>query len=155
MKTFKDAAGRPWAIDMNVATLRRAKNLLGINLVKAMDDDLFTLLQRDVVLLVDILYVVAEPHGEAFKKVSDEEFALAMKGDALDDATTAFIEAMIEFFPPEKSAILTRLYEKMKQAAEKQIGIVGGMIDNGYFEEKLEARMAQAEADLEAKLRSI
>ena len=60
MKIFNDTKGDGWQVEINTTVIKRVKTLLDINLLSLADDN-FALLDRlstDLILLVDVLYVV-------------------------------------------------------------------------------------------------
>lgn len=103
MHTFSDNAGRTWTIVIHVAAIKRVRGLLNVDLYKLVDDGFKSLgeLLGDPVRLVDVLYVLCQDEAHA-RHVSDEEFGRAMYGDAIHQATEAFLEELIDFFPDPK-----------------------------------------------------
>ena len=120
MRTFKDNDGRTWTVTLNVWTVKKVRDLLGVDLLdlgggtvqpvgsRAGEDlpgNLLSRLIADPVLLVDVLYVVCAeqalgaPERAGKADVSDEQFGRAMAGDAIDAATRAFLEELADFTP--------------------------------------------------------
>ena len=112
MKTFKDNAGRPWTLAVNVAAIKRVKSLLDVNLMQAVEGDLLEKLSTDPVLLCDVVYAVCKPEAQA-QGITDEQFGEAMAGDAIEAATTALLEELIDFFPLAKRRVLGKALEKL------------------------------------------
>ncbi|MEX2091388.1 MAG: hypothetical protein WD971_01860, partial [Pirellulales bacterium] len=71
----------------------------------------------DPVTLVDVLYVLILPQAEE-KNVTDEQFASALGGDTLTEATTALLEALCDFFQEPQRTFLRMVLAatKRKQA---------------------------------------
>ncbi|MCG3179663.1 MAG: hypothetical protein BIFFINMI_02004 [Phycisphaerae bacterium] len=114
MKSFTDTAGRSWDIVVNVDTIKRVRDLLGVNLLGIVEpgNDLVDRLAEDVILVCDILFAVVKPQaGE--RNVSDADFGKALSGDVIDTATTALLEELIDFFPSRRRAILRQAWEKV------------------------------------------
>lgn len=103
MRTFNDNAGRTWTIAINVAAIKRVRGLLNVDLYKLVDDGFKPLgaLVGDPVMLADVLYCLCKEEADA-RNVSDEDFGRAMFGDAIHQATEAFLEELIDFFPDPK-----------------------------------------------------
>lgn len=97
---FTDNAGRHWSIDVTLATVRRVKRLLDVQLLDAVDPEaeLCARLGVDACLLADLLYVVCLPQADE-RGVSDEEFGRALAGDAVEEASEALLRAVVDFFP--------------------------------------------------------
>lgn len=109
MKSFTDNAGRVWMLAVNVGAIKRVRALCGVDLNSIIELDeknkptakLLERLSTDPVLLVDVLYAVCKPECDS-KNVTDEEFDAAMAGDAIDLATSALLDEIIDFFPEAK-----------------------------------------------------
>ncbi|MCG3181842.1 MAG: hypothetical protein BIFFINMI_04277 [Phycisphaerae bacterium] len=114
MRTFTDTAGRSWEVVVNVDTIKRVRDLLGVNLLGIVEpgNDLVDRLAEDVILVCDILFAVVKPQA-AERNVSDADFGKALSGDVIDTATTALLEELIDFFPSRRRAILRQAWEKV------------------------------------------
>ena len=115
MKTFVDNMGKTWTVTVNVGTIKRVKDLLGINLVQAITGDLIEKVENDICLFVDILYVVCKQQAQA-NNISDEKFGELLGGDSLEKATEAFLDQLIDFFPEAKRKLYRKAWSKTKQA---------------------------------------
>jgi len=139
MRQFKDNAGRTWAVDINVAALKRVRGLTGVDLMQVIEGTLIEKFIRDPVLLCDVVYAVCKPEADA-AKVSDEEFGKAMAGDAIEAATGAVLDELISFCPsPRDRANLgrvlqatNRVMDKARDLTEKRIEALTseGALDN-------------------------
>lgn len=127
MRTFTDNASRTWTVAVNVGTLKRVKALTGTDLLEVIEGRLVERLIADPVLLVDILYAACKPEADA-RNVTDEAFGQAMGGDAVEQATEALLEELVDFFPRPRRALLRKALEKYQameatalRLAEKQL----------------------------------
>ena len=116
MKPLTDSVGRAWEVTVNVGAVRRVRDLLGVDLMDVAGGDLLDRLADDPVLLVDVLYVLVKPQADA-KGVSDEDFGRAMVGGVLDEAASALMKELLDFFP---SAQRARALGKMAWKLEAQ-----------------------------------
>jgi hypothetical protein len=150
MKCFKDNQGRNWTIVVNVATVKRVRSLLDINLLDVVkldsnnkpNVDLLEQLASDPVLLCDVIYCICKPEADA-QKISDEDFGAAMGGDAIEYATTALLEELVDFFPEAKRLVLRKLMnagEKVKIQMEKALKLE---LDNPKLEKELEKQVKE------------
>ena len=100
MQSFTDTTGRAWCVSVTVATVRRVKQLLNIDLLQVALDEgkLLTRLADDPVFLVDVLYAVCKDQADA-AAITDEDFGRAMAGDVIGAATQALLESLADFFP--------------------------------------------------------
>jgi len=146
MRTFNDNAGRTWSLTLNVWTVKKVRDLLGVDLLdlggEAATRDKPGLLFRliaDPVLLVDVLYVVCRDQADG-AGVTDEQFGRAMGGDAIDAATKAFLEELADFTPSPRD----------RARARKVIATTWAMIDKA--QDVLDAR---AEKELPAAVETL
>ncbi len=116
MKTFTDNTGRTWTLSVTVGTIKRVRALCGVDLANIITIapgekpkvDLLEQLASDPVLLVDVLYAVCKPEADS-KGVSDEDFGRAMAGDAIELATSALLDEVIDFFPAVKRQVFSKI----------------------------------------------
>ena len=149
MRTFKDNAGRSWSLALSVWTVKKVRDLLGVDLLDLGDESapassgkkpgLLLRLIADPVLLVDVLYVVCRDQADA-ASVTDEQFGRAMGGDAIDAATKAFLEELADFTPSPRD----------RARAKKVIATTWAMIDR--VQDVLDAR---AEKELPAAVEAL
>jgi hypothetical protein len=150
MKCFKDNKGRNWTIVVNVATVKRVRSLLDINLLDVVkldannkpNVDLLEQLASDPVLLCDVIYCICKPEADA-QNISDEDFGMAMGGDAIEHATTALLEELVDFFPEAKRLVLRKLMnagEKVKIQMEKALKLE---LENPQLDQELEKQVKE------------
>ena len=110
MEQFKDANGRDWHIKITVGTVKAVRDVLHIDLT-----DMRTIkkIGEDVCLLVDCLYVCCQKEATE-SNITDEQFGESMAGDALDSATDAFLNELINFSPAQKGNLLRKTLAKTK-----------------------------------------
>ena len=118
MPSFTDKAGQVWRLDLNITTIKRVKSLTDVDLLSDDYADTLVDLGRDVVKLVDVLFAIVKPQTES-AGITDEQFGEGLAGDVINDATDAFIGALIEFFPSEKKRRAFRvIWEKTQKAID-------------------------------------
>jgi hypothetical protein len=139
MKSFKDTQGREWRITVNVTTIKRVRDLAGVDLLHVLDGkgaDGRSLIERliaDPILLVDVLYAVCRPQC-AELKVSDESFGEAMAGDAIEAATAALLDEIVSFSPsPRDRANLGRILEATRAGMERARELVEERLTSGVL----------------------
>ena len=142
MKTFKDNAGRSWTITVNVDAIKRVRSLLDVNLMEAVEGKLLEQLVSDPVLLCDIIYVLCKPEADT-QQVSDEDFGRSMAGDAVEHATTALLEELVEFFPLPKRRLLTKALDKLKTLEAKALEVAEKRLDSPELEAEMEAALKE------------
>ncbi|MFO7971921.1 MAG: hypothetical protein R6U40_09240, partial [Desulfobacterales bacterium] len=90
-------------------------------------------LADDPVLLVDVLYVLCEEQAQR-DGVSDEDFGRGLRGDALDAAARAFLEALADFCPSRKARLIRGLVEKGGKAEEAILARAEKMLASGEID---------------------
>jgi hypothetical protein len=137
MKTFKDNAGRNWAVSVNIATVKRVKSLLEVDLLEAVEGKLVDRLIIDPILLCDIVYVICKSEADS-QNISDEQFGQAMAGDAIEQATEALLQELVEFFPESKRPALRKALGKFQQLQAKAMEFTLRYLDNPEIDRKME-----------------
>jgi len=147
MRTFKDNAGRMWSVTLNVLQMKRIRAHLGIDLVNVITldaggkvkVDLVDRIANDPCLLVDILWVCVEDEAKA-AGVTDEEFGRALAGDAIDEATKALLDELVDFFPGAKRLFL----KKAVELARKYTGDMTAALEKALSDPELERRIEES-----------
>lgn len=126
MREFVDEQGRTWGLRVDVTSIRRVRELVGIDLTKCLDSkEALQGLVDDVVRLVDTLHALCKTQCE-HRSIDAESFANALYGDAISRATNALMESIIDFFPQGRGKILRQIWNKsqeMMKANQEQLEI--------------------------------
>lgn len=134
MKTFKDNADQSWTVAINVAAVKRVRDLAGVDLMEVLDGSLIEKLIRDPILLCDVVYAVCKPEADE-RGITDEEFGRAMAGDAIEHATTALLEDLVSFCPsPRDRKNLGRVLEATNRVMDKARDMVESKLESGDLE---------------------
>ena len=142
MRTFTDNAGRTWSIALTVAAVKRVRDLAKVDLLDLSDGRIFEKLVADPVTLCDVLFAVCKPQADEVQ-VSDTEFGEAMAGDAIEHASKALIEELIQFFPNARErAALSRVIRTMDAAMEKARTLVEQRLEDGEVERAMSAAIS-------------
>jgi hypothetical protein len=141
MKTFNDNAGRTWTVAINVAAIKRVRTALDVNLMEAVEGDLLERLSSDPVLLCDVIYVVCKPEADT-RNVSDEDFGRAMAGDAIEHATTALLEELVDFFPRGKRRVLHKALAKLQAVEARAVEYASARLEDPELDRRIEAALS-------------
>jgi len=115
MKAFTDSQGRTWPVVINVSAIKRVRDILGVDLLDVANGDLLARLADDPCVLVDVLYVLCKPDADA-KGVTDEDFGRGMVGGVLDEASSALMKELLDFFPSaQRARALAKMLRKMEE----------------------------------------
>lgn len=142
MKTFKDAVGRGWSIDINCWTIKLLRNAEIVNLSCPPGEAMARLgdLLADPVKTVEALWVLVQD-AAAKPGITAEQFDAAMWGDAMESACRALTHELVEFQPgAEVRAALRALIAAGEQVQADALIVARDKI-----------RLAQSEIEAEAE----
>ena len=131
MRTFKDNQGREWTVEITVAAIKRVRGLAGVDLMEVLEgsNGLIEKLVRDPVLLCDVIYAACKPQADE-RQITDEAFGASMAGDAIEHATAALLEELVDFCPsPRDRANLGRVLKATREVMDKARDVVERRID--------------------------
>ena len=146
MKTFQDNEERTWDPAINVDAVKRVKALLEVDLLDVVEGTLLERLVGDPVLLCDVIYALCKPQADA-DGVSDEDFGRAMAGDVIDDATTAFLENLVDFFPLRRRRLLEKALAKHERLEAMAMKAAQDALDSPALERLLEKELAATDVE--------
>lgn len=147
-KQFTDADGRAWPVPVNVSTIKRTRDLIGINLLDIVADNgaLMQKLSTDPITLCDVLYCVCKDQADRLS-LTDCQFGELLAGDCLEAATLALLEGLTDFFPKAKRELLRTALGKLDAYQGQIIGRLQKRMDSPELAAQIEA---QIEKDFEA-----
>lgn len=148
MRNFKDNQGRSWQIALNVYEMKRVRAILGVDLVNVIalgkdgkvQVDLIDRIANDPCLLVDILWVLVEAEAKE-QGVSDVDFGASLAGAAIEEATKAFLDELVDFFPGARRLFLKKAVEVSRQYAEEMTAALEKTLADPEFEKRLKESM--------------
>jgi hypothetical protein len=164
MKTFRDTAGREWAITVDMPALSRVMKAglehlgepIKVNLLALLEpeSELLNKVLAYPPLLGGILYALCQPQCVE-KNVSDEDFARGISdGDVLGKAADAVLEETAGFFPQGRRKVLQKMLEKSQAFAEKARALQEARLATGELEAAIDEALEAELARLRAPLRS-
>lgn len=145
MHTFSDATGRTWLVAITVDTIKRVRALVQVDLLEAVSGTLLERLASDPVLLCDVLFAAVKPEAD-LRQVSDADFGRAMAGDAIEQATRALLEDLVDFFPQPKRRVLSKALGTLLTWQAKALSVAESRLDSPELAEQLTAALALGEA---------
>ena len=146
MKTFKDNKNRDWIIDINVDSIKQVRALVDVNLLDVISDNKLIARLQDPVLLVDVIYALCKDQADK-ANVTDREFGVAMRGDAIDAATQALLEDLTDFFPKGKREIMSKAMLKLNTLQGMMMAEANRRLDSNEAEERLQKLMQRSLSD--------
>lgn len=118
---FTDEMGGVWDLKVTGATIPRVRKLLGVNILDLINFKSKTAerFASDIEFEVNMLWAVCQPQA-IMRGITEEQFAECLAGDAFYAATTALMEAVINFTPnPTVRANLHAMWQMMAQEGKK------------------------------------
>ena len=157
MRTFKDREGRTWSIALNVHQMKRIRAHLGIDLVNviALDADgkvkvdLVDRIANDPCLLVDILWVCVEEEAKE-AGVTDEQFGRSLAGDSIEDATKAFLDELVDFFPGARRLFLKKAVDLARKYTGEMTDALEKALESPALERRVEESMRSSASSPES-----
>jgi len=148
MKSFTDNTGRAWLVNVNVGTIKRVRALCGVDLANIISIEsgrkpkieLLERLASDPVLLVDVLYAVCKEEADS-RNVSDEEFGRSMAGDAIEFATAALLDEIIDFFPEAKRKVFRRILDATRRFETKTKEALSTLLADPKLDARIDAAL--------------
>ena len=151
MHNFTDNQHRTWQIALNVYEMKRIRAALGIDLVNVITldkqgevkVDLIDRIANDPCLLVDILWVLCEAEAKE-DGVTDVDFGSSLAGDAIEEATKAFLDELVDFFPGAKRLFLKKAVELAAKYASETKATLEKALESPELEERLKQAMTSS-----------
>jgi hypothetical protein len=129
MATFKTLDGKQWLVEVNYLTVKRVRDLCGVNVLDIcnLDKESLSGWVADDLKVLEVICAVVRPQLAALD-MADEEFFAACDGGVLREAVERLVDQVSDFFQePRKGLVkkvIARLREtekKMEKAAEQAI----------------------------------
>lgn len=122
MPSFVDKKKRKWVLDLDVYLVEEIhKRLAGVRIDALIGDEFagLTKLFGDTVLFVRVLWVMVEEQAEKVG-VKPEDFGRSLGGDPLEDAGTAFVQALADFSPRHLREVLKALMARGREVVSER-----------------------------------
>ena len=157
MRQFTDTKGRVWDVELNVRQMKRVRDVLGIDLVNviqagkdgAVATDTLDRVANDPILLVDILWVLCEGQAKA-AGVTDDDFGSSLAGDSISDATRAFLDELVDFFPGARRLFLKKAVDLARKYETENLEVLEKALASPEFEERLKTSLIPPAASRES-----
>lgn len=148
MRQFTDTKGRVWEVELNVRQMKRVRDILGIDLVNviqagkdgAVATDTLDRVADDPILLVDVLWVLCEGQAKA-AGVTDDDFGSSLAGDSIADATRAFLDELVDFFPGAKRLFLAKAVSLARRFGGEMEAALGKALEDPELERRVAESM--------------
>ena len=142
MASFRDGNGKTWDVRVDVAAVKRVLDLAHVDLRVIESGKTLAELALDPIKLVDTLYAVVKPQIDA-AGLTDEQFAALFAGDVLEQAATALIDGILDFFPASQRRALEKLRTAIERGTEKVFSLAAAELNPDAIESDIERRFRQ------------
>ena len=157
MRQFTDNKGRTWDVELNVRQMKRVRDVLGVDLVNVITadrdggvaTDTLDRVANDPILLVDILWVLCEGQAKP-AGVTDEDFGSALAGDSITEATKAFLDELVDFFPGARRLILKKAVGLARKFQTENTEALEKALESPEFEERMRTALTSPAASPES-----
>ena len=157
MRQFTDTKERVWEVELNVRQMKRVRDVLGIDLVNVIQagkdgtvaTDTLDRVANDPILLVDILWVLCEGQAKA-AGVTDDDFGSSLAGDSISDATRAFLDELVDFFPGARRLFLKKAVDLARKYETENLEVLEKALASPEFEERLKTSLQPPAASRES-----
>ena len=148
---FKDDQKREWNLSITVATIKRVRDAIEVDIGELLSDGMKPLqeLLNNPSDLVDVCYCICEQQCKE-RNMSDEDFGQMFSGQVLDDCAEAFLDALELFYPPRKGRgiqaarkINSRVMEVAEAKADAEVLKVMEMDSDDLFKSLLKTLQSQ------------
>lgn len=137
---FEDDKGREWSMKIDASTYLRLRED-EIDLGKIFDPEQTfleeLLLGDNMFAFLGIIGMITESQRET-EGISKEDFYDSLGGAAIEHATLAFIQAIINFSPAPKRPAMQAVIDQMRKGIEKSAMKVTEMITDPEMSQKIE-----------------
>lgn len=125
MKPILLSSGKKVELAVTAGSVKLVHNLLKIDLMSIDSKGGSTLqeLVENPISLCDVLFVLCKKNCDE-QKITDIEFGEGMDGNCIADATSAFTEELVNFFPLHRRTLLMQSLKTMEEMQNK-IAILG------------------------------
>ena len=157
MHIFTDNKGHKWDVVLNVSQMRRVRATLGIDLVNVITldakgevkVDLIDRIANDPCLLVDILCVLTKKQAEK-EGVTETEFGESLAGESIEEATKAFLDELVDFFPGAKRLFLEKAVKLSRKYTEEMTSALATALNSPELEKRVAQSMNLSQSSQES-----
>jgi hypothetical protein len=140
MRTFKDNAGRTWTVSVDVAAVKRARSLAGVDMLDLTGT--MSRIEKDPVVVCDTLWAIVKPQAD-HAGIDEESFFSSLAGDCIEAAARALLAELVDFSPNHRErAALRVVLDRTWAATDKRLDLMEASLPR--LVEQLEREMGTA-----------
>jgi hypothetical protein len=144
MAKFKTLDGKEWVIEVTYLTVKRVRDLCGVNLLDIcnLDKESLSGWVADDLRVLEVICAVVRPQLAALD-MSDEDFFAACDGSVLKEAVERLVDQVSDFFQEPRKGLVKKVIRKLRETERKM---------EAQAEKAIDAALSQC--DFEAALRT-
>lgn len=142
MATFKTLDGKQWLVEMNYLTVKRVRDLCGVNVLDIcnLDKESLSGWVADDLKVLEVICAVVRPQLAALD-MADEQFFAACDGGVLKEAVERLVDQVSDFFQEPRRGLVKKVIAKLRETERKMETAAAKAIDQALescdFEETL------------------
>jgi hypothetical protein len=143
MAKFKTLDGREWLVEVNYLTVKRVRDLCGVNVLDICNLDKETLSGwvADDLKVLEVICAVVRPQL-ATLDMADDEFFSACDGGVLKEAVERLVDQVSDFFQEPRKGLVKKVIQKLRETERKMETAAATAIDKALasceFEQALQ-----------------
>lgn len=142
MANFKTLDGKEWVVDVTYLTVKRVRDLCGVNVLDIcnLDKQALSGWVADDLKVLEVVCAVVRPQLAALD-MSDEDFFASCDGQVLKDAVERLVDQVSDFFQEPRKGLVKKVIAKLRETERKMEAQAEKAIDHALshfdFEEAL------------------
>jgi hypothetical protein len=142
MAKFKTLDGKEWVVEVTYLTVKRVRDLCGVNVLDIcnLDKESLSGWVADDLKVLEVVCAVVRPQLAAVS-MADDEFFAACDGQVLKDAVERLIDEVSDFFQEPRKGLVKKVIAKLRETERKMEAQAEKAIDEALsqcdFEEAL------------------
>jgi hypothetical protein len=150
MATFVDSKKQTWVIRLTIPTLKHVRDALGIDVLTIATDGEGTAIRKltDVYTFLEVLYHTSQRSDGG--PCSLEEFTELVGLEQLEEASVAWFEALVDFFPPSRRGLLKTIVAEGKRVGDAMTAKLDELIGSGVLADELKSAADKAIEKIES-----
>lgn len=142
MATFKTLDGHEWVVDVTYLTVKRVRDLCGVNVLDICNLDSGTLSGwvSDDIKVLEVVCAVVRPQL-AERDMSDEQFFAACDGGVLKEAVERLVDRVSDFFQEPRKGLVKKVIAKLRETEKKMEATAAAAIEHALQQCDFEAAL--------------
>jgi hypothetical protein len=142
MAKFKTLDGKEWVIEVTYLTVKRVRDLCGVNVLDICNLDKGSLSGwvADDLKVLEVVCAVVRPQLAALD-MADDEFFAACDGQVLKEAVERLVDQVSDFFQEPRKGLVKKVIAKLRETEKKMEAQAAKAIDAALSQCDFEAAL--------------